>query len=425
MAEQLGGLASFVNNATKMAGKEHPGKNNIVYIPLEKLIPHEKNFYGLRDIDKLAGLISTSKYIEPLTVVEREDGNYTILSGHRRRAAIATLVESENFPSEVPCIVQDPQPFSVEKEDGEIVNFSAEDMGLFMLIAANRGQRDARTLEEQREEIRILEPLAEAIYAEKKKSGFKGAYREFFAGEILSMSQTQLHRLQSVDKLTDSVRQAVNEGLISESAAFEMATLPAEEQDSMIEAIRSGNLDNSIKAIKDERKRRNSKLYDDIEEEDEDEEEEETDEDEDEDDSDNTDLKDLKNQNVENQSQEENKGETWTSPDNEAPNSASDSNSSNHPQNRREEQVIPAEKSFKERIKSELPAAPKEEPDDPQKEAEEWFKKSQLIAYQTICDEAEYMKNELDGVDPVQSAQWGIRSAVAMFNLAALKNEGK
>lgn len=77
----------------------------IVHIPIEKLIPHEKNFYGLRDIDSLAGLISVSRYIEPLTVVPRDDGNYTILSGHRRRAAIAALIDTENFSSEVPCII--------------------------------------------------------------------------------------------------------------------------------------------------------------------------------------------------------------------------------------------------------------------------------------------------------------------------------
>lgn len=405
--ENLGGLTAFVNGATKMAGNK---TEEIVNIPIEKLIPYEKNFYGLRDIDSLAGLISVSRYIEPLTVVPREDGNYTILSGHRRRAAIAALIDTEDFPSEVPCIIKHPEGFSLELENGEQANFSADDAAMLVMIAANKGQREERTLEEKRQEIAILDPFAQAIYAEKKRKGYKGSYKNFFAEEIIQMSTSQVQRLRSVTKLTDKVKDAVDKGLISESAAFEIATLPPEEQNSIVEAVISGGLDNSIKAIREERKKREGK-FDDIEEEEdetdeeyEDDEEEEEEEAEEEAEEEETEVKETAQSNP-----------TWTPSNN--------NTTEQYPQNRREETIIPAEKTFKESIKSELPPAPKETPEDPNKEAEEWFKQARIIAIKTICEEAERMKNEFEGVDPVQSAQWGVRAAVAMYQLASLQNE--
>ena len=58
---------------------------------IEKLESNSQNFYGLRDIDSLVALISVSHLIEPLTVSAKDDGKYTIISGHRRHAAVVIL----------------------------------------------------------------------------------------------------------------------------------------------------------------------------------------------------------------------------------------------------------------------------------------------------------------------------------------------
>jgi ParB/RepB/Spo0J family partition protein len=69
-----------------------------------QLVPHENNAHSeLRGIDALAQTVAYLGIIEPLVVLPAdEDGNHTIVAGHRRHAA-ATQVGLET----VPCVVVD------------------------------------------------------------------------------------------------------------------------------------------------------------------------------------------------------------------------------------------------------------------------------------------------------------------------------
>ncbi|MFQ9296839.1 MAG: ParB/RepB/Spo0J family partition protein [Clostridia bacterium] len=73
-------------------------------IPLEKLVDFPNHPFKVNDDKEMEKMVETVKQggiINPLIVRQREDGNYEIISGHRRRRAsqLANL-------KEVPCIIR-------------------------------------------------------------------------------------------------------------------------------------------------------------------------------------------------------------------------------------------------------------------------------------------------------------------------------
>ena len=182
-----------------------PTEEKIIYVDVDDLESNPKNFYGLRDIDGLAGLIAVSHFVEPLTVFQKADGKYMIISGHRRRAAVQKLLEDGVYTErKLPCIVKAQEKISIEQDNGETVEFDEDAVNMLHLIASNRGQREERTVEEKLQEIKFLEKFAKAIYHQKDR-GTRGRFRTFFAEEILNISKSQLQRLNSMEKLTDEV----------------------------------------------------------------------------------------------------------------------------------------------------------------------------------------------------------------------------
>lgn len=84
-------FGNLLNEVTQPA--ENSNSEQIVYIDIGDLESNPRNFYGLRDVDALAGLIAVSHLIEPLTVIKKGEGKYRIISGHRRKAAVEKLLE--------------------------------------------------------------------------------------------------------------------------------------------------------------------------------------------------------------------------------------------------------------------------------------------------------------------------------------------
>ena len=84
------------------------GKKQITYLRRENLDADAGNFYEIRDVDALADNISVVGLQQPILVrPSQEAGRYTVVSGHRRLAALAKLAEeSPDKWAEVPCIVE-------------------------------------------------------------------------------------------------------------------------------------------------------------------------------------------------------------------------------------------------------------------------------------------------------------------------------
>ena len=81
---------------------------NELRIQLDQIDPDPNNFYSLEGLDDLAANIELIGLQQPLRVRPgSEPGRYTIVSGHRRRAAIMMIRDggSGQFDGGVPCIV--------------------------------------------------------------------------------------------------------------------------------------------------------------------------------------------------------------------------------------------------------------------------------------------------------------------------------
>ena len=67
------------------------GKQQIQYIDLDLIDQDPNNFYSLEGIDELAGNIEMLGLQQPLLVRPTKGGRFTVISGHRRRAALLLI----------------------------------------------------------------------------------------------------------------------------------------------------------------------------------------------------------------------------------------------------------------------------------------------------------------------------------------------
>ena len=377
MKKHSGGLGSFLNEVTQSADKS--GEKNsaeIMYIDIEELETNPQNFYGLRKVEELAGLIAVSRLIEPLLVSKKSDGKYKIISGHRRRAAVQKLLEEGVYTErKLPCIIKAPEKIKIEQENGESIEFDEESVEMLSLIASNRGQREERTLEEKLQEIKYLEKFAKAIYNQKDR-GTRGRFVSFFAEEILNISKSQLLRINSLSKLTPRVKQALDDGKISETAAMEIASMQAEEQDTCLEKILAGEIKGTVQAIQRYKSPR-SKIE-----------------------------AEILNRDVEEAAVSSREPTVEIAEDKETESLI------------QKNFVQPLEKNIVNTI-IDVP----EEIGDPQKEAEEWFYQEKLAFYEKIYTEAKRLSEEEP--NELKAAQWGIRASVARYNIEELKLQRK
>ena len=406
MKQHSGGLGSFLNEVTQTADKGEGAQvaEQIVYIDIDELESNPRNFYGLRDVDALAGLIAVSHLVEPLTVSKKSDGKYMIISGHRRRAAVQKLLDEGDYTErKLPCIIKTRGKIKIEQEDGEIIEFDEDAVEMLNLIASNRGQREERTVDEKLQEVKYLETFAKAIYHQKNR-GSRGRFRNFFAEEILNMSKSQLQRISAMEKLTDKVRAAVDDKTISESAALAMSNMTAEEQDACLEKIMSGEIRGTAQDIQN---LSTSKVV-----------EEDTLLKNADSDSENNSDESVVEENSEESALKEVTSETESVAE-DIPVRAETADEIETEQS--QEVVLHPEQETPQSVKTaigKLIDVP-EQFDDPQKEAKEWFYQESLAVYETIYREAKRLSEEEE--NELKAAQWGIRASVARYNIEELK----
>lgn len=186
----------------------------ITLLPLESLIPDERNFYSMDGIEELAANIETVGLLDPIRV-RPQDGDYIIVSGHRRRAAILLIRDGGNpmFDRGVPCII----------ELGE----ASDAMRELRLIFANSATRQLTSAELSKQAERT-----NAVLLQLKKEGFefKGKTRELVA-EILHVSESKVARVSAIRKnLCEPMLGMFDKGRLNESVAYRISQEPPETQ---------------------------------------------------------------------------------------------------------------------------------------------------------------------------------------------------
>ncbi|MDL2211951.1 ParB N-terminal domain-containing protein [Erysipelotrichaceae bacterium OttesenSCG-928-M19] len=88
--------------ATDLEEVNQFGNKRIIEIDINKLEGHELSHYSITDVERLAEWIEIVGFILNPLIVVKNGSNYTIESGHKRKAA-ATLLKYKT----VPCIIAD------------------------------------------------------------------------------------------------------------------------------------------------------------------------------------------------------------------------------------------------------------------------------------------------------------------------------
>ena len=195
-------------------------------------------------------MIDLTQRIEPLIVKPHpdEEGKFMILSGHRRRLAQLYRLEhgTTNDPR-VPTIVRE----VVNPLEGVI---TLHEMEILNIVFPNKGSRRNLSPTEEAAEILYIKPIIRKIYDQQKASGeVTGKFRTFFAS-VLGISETTLQRKESIGKLSDAAKEAVEDGRMTATAAAELSSLSADAQDDALAVIDEEGMRPTVQAIKDQKR---------------------------------------------------------------------------------------------------------------------------------------------------------------------------
>lgn len=205
-------LGDFVKTmAVPDSGTE--GQERIEYLPLAELHEDERNFYTVDKVEELAANIQSCGLMDPLRVRQSEDG-YTIVSGHRRAAALRLLAAEDSKFETVACII----------ETGDI----PEPLQELRLIFANSATREMSPADEAKQAERV-----EVLLYELKEQGmeFPGRMRDRVA-EACRISRSKLGRLKKIQRnLAPCYKPLWEAGDLPEDTADALASMPEEVQE--------------------------------------------------------------------------------------------------------------------------------------------------------------------------------------------------
>lgn len=255
MKKQNPGLiAKLLNKNSQPIGQGvhngHPVEE-IILRDVHDLVPNPKNsFYSTDNIEELAAMIDLTQRIEPLIVKPHpdEEGKFMILSGHRRRLAQLYRIEhGMTDDPRVPTIVRE----VVNPLEGVI---TSQEMEILNIVFPNKGSRRNLSPTEEAAEILYIKPIIRKIYDQQKASReVTGKFRTFFAS-VLGISETTLQRKESIGKLSDAAKEAVEDGRMTATAAAELSSLSADAQDDALAVIDEEGMRPTVQAIKDQKR---------------------------------------------------------------------------------------------------------------------------------------------------------------------------
>ena len=192
----------------KAGGPTVDTREQIEYIPIERIDPDPENFYSLDGLDELAGNIELVGLQQPLRVRDGERGRVTIVSGHRRRAAIMLIRDggSDMFKAGVPCI---------REKAAEL-----PEMQELKLIFGNAQTRVMSAPEMSRQAVKtrdLLARLRDQGYA------FPGRTRELVAS-VLQTSDSRVGRLTAIrEKLVPELLKYFDSDRLGETVAYRLS----------------------------------------------------------------------------------------------------------------------------------------------------------------------------------------------------------
>lgn len=225
------------------------------YIPFSSLHPNPDNDRSLEDIDKLAALIKNGGLDQPLVVMQLPDGDYMILTGHRRYYAIKKLIESGDWNAEslVEVKVKNLNEVNLPLNDTLKIKFCKNQTNAYREKTDADIAKEIRdwkeiiaALREEGVEILILDPDENNDTEEKVEIQIAGERTRDIIAEQMHISKAQIGKFDKVENQgSELLRTALLENTINVSTAADIASLPKEKQDEVLQSILEDTNDNS------------------------------------------------------------------------------------------------------------------------------------------------------------------------------------
>ena len=209
------------------------------WVELEHLHADERNsqIYSTGDIESLATSIEAHTLIEPPTVRDLMNGEYVIISGHRRVMAVKKLVEEGHTEfSRIQVAVV------IDNDDESVA---------LKLIAANAETRvltNAEKLAQAQEYMRVM-----SLY--KDRVNLPGKVRDIVAKKMKMSSGALGELLALPNKLHPALLEHFKQGTINQTAAIELSKLEYEDQVIYADWVNEGR-DISVKQVRHYRKQK-------------------------------------------------------------------------------------------------------------------------------------------------------------------------
>ena len=193
----------------------------IEQVALDQIRGNEDNFFEVSDVDDLADSIALVGLQQPLVVMREALKNgkmgYILIAGHRRLKALQQLGRET-----APCIVTSP---------------ANDELEALALIQTNT---TARSLDYTARMEAVKRTEAALLALKEKGYDLPGRMRDRVA-EITQEKASEIARMKVIDKnLSAPLRQALADGKINASVAYELARLDAAGQEHFAEKIAKG-----------------------------------------------------------------------------------------------------------------------------------------------------------------------------------------
>lgn len=216
------GINDILNVKSKVAGENKVNEYTEIWLNPYDVKPSENNFYSQDNIEELADSFLTVGQQQP-TVLGRVNGEFRIVSGHRRNLANIMNIERGH-------------------EEFKKVRYLYKDMTEAMLdlslLIGNAYNRELTAWEKTQQVRRLKEALLRA----KKEDGLEitGKLRDIIA-ELMNESPTNIARMDSINNnATTEIKEEFAKGNIGVTTAYEAAKLSPEEQKIIAEKAAAG-----------------------------------------------------------------------------------------------------------------------------------------------------------------------------------------
>lgn len=216
------GINDILNAKSRTAGIGNVSEYTEIWMSPYDVKPSESNFYSQENIEELADSFLTVGQQQP-TVLGRVNGEFKIVSGHRRNLANILNIERGH-------------------EEFKKVRYLYKDMTEAMfelsLLIGNVYNRELTAWEKTQQAQRLKEALLRA----KDEDGLEitGKLRDIIA-ELMNESPTNIARMDSINNnATQEIKEEFAKGNIGVTTAYEAAKLPTEEQKAIAEKAAAG-----------------------------------------------------------------------------------------------------------------------------------------------------------------------------------------